>query len=157
MTEGNLAVIHASTPDQRGRLVLAASWTVRPDFGSLPELEEIRCGILTPLAVQLGRAMVRTPFDEVRLTKSRYRWLATVRLYLLVTAPCAVRFLSQDWKFVLRHVKYSEVLLRNTRVLARKVDPDHNCTCASGDCALGPWHDRSCYHASVGLEPEAPH
>jgi hypothetical protein len=49
-------------------------------------LEEVYSGILTHLAVQLGLAVVRSSFDELRWTKSLYRYQAAVRLYLSVTA-----------------------------------------------------------------------
>ena len=69
-----------------GRLVWATLLKARRDLGCFPALEAVNSGILTHLAVQLGLAVVRSSFDELRRTKSLYRYQAAVRLHLSVTA-----------------------------------------------------------------------
>jgi uncharacterized protein DUF4158 len=57
-----------------------------PGSRMLPSIEEVHSGILPHLAVQLGLAVVRSSFDELRRTKSLYRYQVAVRLYLSVAA-----------------------------------------------------------------------
>ncbi len=86
LTEADLAFVRASARGDTGRLVLATLLKARRDLGCFPALEEVSSGILTHLAVQLGLAVARSSFDELRRTKSLYRYQAAVRLYLSVTA-----------------------------------------------------------------------
>jgi len=86
LTEADLAFVRVSARGDTGRLVLATLLKARRDLGCFPALEDVHSGILTHLAVQLGLAVVRSSFDELRRTKSLYRYQAAVRLYLSVTA-----------------------------------------------------------------------
>ncbi len=74
LTEADLAFVQASARGDTGRLVLATLLKARRDLGCFPALEE------------LGLAVVRSSFDELRRTKSLYRYQAAVRLYLSATA-----------------------------------------------------------------------
>jgi len=69
-----------------GRLLLATLLRTRRDLGYFPAPNAVHAGTVAHLAAQLGVAAVAAWPDEVRLTKSLYRYQAAVRTYLSVAA-----------------------------------------------------------------------
>ena len=86
LTETDLAFVQAGTRTGAGRLLLAMLLKARRDLGCFPAPNTIHAGTVAHLAAQLGMAHPTAWPDEVRLTKSLYRYQAAVRIYLSVTA-----------------------------------------------------------------------
>ena len=82
MSDAELAFIHASARGDTGRLLLAMLLKSRRDFGYFPAPDTIHAETTGHLAVQLGIAVPEASADEVRRTKSLYRYQAAVRSYL---------------------------------------------------------------------------
>ena len=85
LTETDLAFVHASARVGTGRLLLAMLLKTRRDFGCFSAPNTVHAGIVAHLAAQLGVAELPAWPDEVRLTKSLYRYQVAVRTYLSVT------------------------------------------------------------------------
>jgi TnpA family transposase len=85
LTETELAFIRATARGDTGRLVLATLLKTRQDLGCFLALDELPPGIVVHLAAQLGQAAPQAWPDEVRRTKSLYRYQATVRAHLSVS------------------------------------------------------------------------
>ena len=77
LSDAELAFTHASARGDSGRLLLAMLLKSRRDFGCFPAPDTIHAEIAGHLAVQLGVAIPETWADEVRRTKSLYRYQAT--------------------------------------------------------------------------------
>lgn len=86
LTEADLAFVHASARTGPGRLLLAMLLKTRRDLGYFPAPNAVHAGTVGHLAAQLGVTQAAALPDEVRLTKSLYRYQAAVRTYLSVTA-----------------------------------------------------------------------
>jgi hypothetical protein len=82
LSEPKLAFIHASARGDTGRLLLALLLKSRRDFGCFSTPNAIYAGTDEHLAAQLGLAASEASADEMRRTKSLYRYQATVRSYL---------------------------------------------------------------------------
>ena len=79
LTEADLAFVHASARVGTGRLMLAMLLKTRRDFGCFPAPNTVHAGIVVHLAAQLAVAELPAWPDQVRLTKSLYRYQAAVR------------------------------------------------------------------------------
>jgi hypothetical protein len=86
LTGTDLAFVQAGTRPGAGRLLLATLLKVRRDLGCFPAPNTVHADTVTHLAAQLGVAHPTAWPDEVRLTKSLYRYQAAVRTHLSVTA-----------------------------------------------------------------------
>jgi len=86
LTEADLAFVQAGTRTDAGRVLLATLLKTRRDLGCFPALNTVHAGTAAHLAAQLGVAATDGWADEVRRTKSLYRYQAAVRIYLGVTA-----------------------------------------------------------------------
>jgi len=86
LTEADLAFVHASARTGPGRLLLATLLKTRRDLGYFPAPNAVHAGTVAHLAAQLGVVEAETWPDEVRLTKSIYRYHAAVRTHLSVAA-----------------------------------------------------------------------
>lgn len=82
LSEPELAFIHASARRDTGRLLLAMLLKSRRDFGCFPAPHAIHANTIQHLAAQLGVAPSEASADEMRRTKSLYRYQAAVRSYL---------------------------------------------------------------------------
>ena len=87
LSEPELAFIHASARRDTGRLLLATLLKSRRDFGYFPAPNAIHARTAEHLALQLGVTAPEATADEMRRTKSLYRYQASVRSYLCVK-PC---------------------------------------------------------------------
>ena len=86
LTEGDLAFVHASARTDPGRLLLATLLKTRRDLGCFPPPNAVHAGTVAHLAAQLGVVEATAWPDEVRLTRSLYRFQAAVRTHLSVAA-----------------------------------------------------------------------
>jgi TnpA family transposase len=86
LTEADLAFVQAGTRTGAGRVLLATLLKTRRDLGCFPAPNTVHAGTAAHLAAQLGVAATDGWADEVRRTKSLYRYQAAVRTYLGVTA-----------------------------------------------------------------------
>jgi hypothetical protein len=86
LTEADLAFVHASARTGLGRLLLATLLKTRRDLGYFPAPNAVHAGTVAHLAAQLGVTQTAAWPDEVRLTRSLYRYQAAVRTHLSVTA-----------------------------------------------------------------------
>ena len=86
LTGTDLAFVQAGTRLGAGRLLLATLLKARRDLGCFPAPNAIHADTVAHLAAQLGMAHPTAWPDEVRLTKSLYRYQAAVRTYLSVAA-----------------------------------------------------------------------
>jgi len=86
LTEADLAFVHASARTGPGRLLLATLLKTRRDLGYFPAPNAVHAGTVAHLAAQLGVAEAAAWPDEVRLTKSLYRYQAAVRTHVSVAA-----------------------------------------------------------------------
>ena len=84
LSDPDLAFIHASARGDTGRLMLAMLLKSRRDFGCFPAPDAVHAGTVEHLAAQLRVAAPQASADEVRRTKSLYRYRAAVRAYLSV-------------------------------------------------------------------------
>ena len=84
LSDPDLAFIHASARGDIGRLMLAMLLKARRDFGCFPAPDAVHATTVEHLAAQLGGAALQASADEVRRTKSLYRYQAAVRAYLSV-------------------------------------------------------------------------
>ena len=82
LSDAELAFVHASARGDTGRLLLAMLLKSRRDFGYFPGPDTIHADTAGHLAVQLGVAVPKASADEMRRTKSLYRYQAAVRSYL---------------------------------------------------------------------------
>ena len=82
LSDAELAFVHASARGDTGRLLLAMLLKSRGDFGYFPTPDTIHAETTGHLAVQLGVVVPEAPADEMRRTKSLYRYQAAVRSYL---------------------------------------------------------------------------
>ncbi len=82
LSDAELAFIHASARGNIGRLLLAMLLKSRRDFGYFPATDTIHADTAEHLAVQLKVAVPEASADEMRPTKSLYRYQAAVRSYL---------------------------------------------------------------------------
>ena len=85
LTETDRAFIQVSARGDTGRLMLAILLKTRRDLGCFPAPDAVHSGTVGHLAVQLGVAASQAWPDEVRRTKSLYRYQAAVRIHLSVT------------------------------------------------------------------------
>ena len=90
LTGTDLAFVQAGTRPGAGRLLLATLLKVRRDLGCFPAPNTVHADTVAHLAAQLGVVHPTAWPDEVRLTKSLYRYQAAVRTHLSVTAYDAV-------------------------------------------------------------------
>jgi len=84
LTETDLAFVRATARGDTGRLVLATLLKTRQDLGCFLAPDELPPGIVVHLTAQLGQAASQAWPDEVRRTKSLYRYQAAVRAHLSV-------------------------------------------------------------------------
>lgn len=82
LSDAELAFVHASARGDTGRLLLAVPLKSRRDFGYFPTPDTIHADRAGHLAVQPGVAAPEASADEMRRTKSLYRYQAAVRSYL---------------------------------------------------------------------------
>jgi hypothetical protein len=82
LSDAELAFVHASARGDTGRLLLAMLLKSRRDFGYFPSPDTIHAYTAGQLAMQLGVAVPEASADEMRRTKSIYRYQAAVRSYL---------------------------------------------------------------------------
>ena len=82
LSDAELAFVHASARGNTGRLLLAMLLKSRRDFGYFPVPDTIHADAAEHLAVQLGVAVPEALADEMRRTKSLYRYQAAARSYL---------------------------------------------------------------------------
>ncbi len=80
------AFVHASARTGPGHLLLATLLKTRRDLGYFPAPNAVHARTVAHLAAQLGMAQSVAWPDEVRLTKSLYRYQAAVRSHLSVAA-----------------------------------------------------------------------
>ena len=83
-TDADLAFVRATARGGEGRLLLAVLLKTRRDLGCFAAPNEVHAGTVAHLAAQLGIAMPQAWPDEVRRTKSWYRYQAAVRAHLSV-------------------------------------------------------------------------
>ena len=85
LTDTDFAFIRANARGDAGRLLLATLLKTRQDLGYFPAPSEVHADTVAHLASQLGLAAPHPPPDEVRRTKTLYRYQAAVRTHLSVT------------------------------------------------------------------------
>jgi TnpA family transposase len=84
LTDADLAFVRATARGGEGRLLLAVLLKTRRDLGCFAAPNEVHAGTVAHLAAQLGIAIPQAWPDEVRRTKSLYRYQAAVRAHLAV-------------------------------------------------------------------------
>jgi len=85
LTKADLTFIRASARGDVGRLILATLLKTRRDLGYFSALDSVHPGTVAHLAAQLGTAAPQSWADEIRRTKSLYRYQTAVRSQLSVT------------------------------------------------------------------------
>lgn len=85
LTETDRTFIDARARGGTGRLMLATLLTTRRDLGRFPTSDEVHAGTVAYLAAQLEIAAPQAWPNEVRRTKTLYRYRAAVRAHLSLT------------------------------------------------------------------------
>jgi len=85
LADSDLDFIRATARGEQGQLLLAVLLKTRRDLGCFPAPDEVNAGTVAQLAGQLGTEATQGWPNEVRRTKSLYRYQAAVRAYLSVT------------------------------------------------------------------------